>query len=375
MKKIAGYTLILFFCILCLPTLIVSLGAESASWVWNADSFVATADTTPDGLGVTAGVSPGSTVTPDSSTAIPTPSTVPTVSVPVSNTIRVYNTTTNKPFETTLEDYIVEVVLAEMPAYFELEALKAQAVAARTYTYKRMLEGENADHPDCVVCTDSAHCQAWRALSAVTPSTPKPDGTGAMTAAEKIAKVQQAVSETAGMIACYDGKPIEALYHSCSGGMTENVENVWQGSPVPYLISVESPGEEVAGESYKDSIAMTKEAFITKLKAAKADVDATVENVFTGMGQIKRNASGRIISMQIGGVIFTGRELREIFDLRSTHIRFSEDGEKITLITYGYGHGVGMSQHGANARALEGKGYEEILKYYYTGITVKKISG
>lgn len=355
MKKIAGYTLILFFCIVCLPGLIVSLGAESASWVESADSsFSATIHrSTP-------------------SPSVPTETAAPVITKPTT-TIRVYNATTKQSFETTLEEYIVEVVLAEMPAYFELEALKAQAVAARTYTYKKMLAGENADHPGCAVCTDSAHCQAWRALSAVTPSTPKPDGTGIMTAVEKIEKVQRAVEETAGMIACFEGQPIEALYHSCSGGMTEHVENVWGGKPVPYLVAVESPGEETAGAAYKDSVTMKKKEFIEKLKKSKANVSATVETMFTGIGQIKRNASGRIISIQIGGVSFTGRELRDIFSLRSTHIRFSEDGENITLITYGYGHGVGLSQHGANARAKEGMGYAEILKYYYTGITVKKI--
>ncbi len=363
MKKIAGYTLILFFCILCLPALIVSLGAESASWVGNADSsFHAETSTPIASMAATGTASPSGTI-PATATAIPHGPTI----------IRVYNATTKQSFETTLEEYIVEVVLAEMPAHFELEALKAQAVAARTYTYKKMLAGENTDHPGCAICTDSAHCQAWRALSAVTPNTPKPDGTGAMTAAEKIEKVQRAVEETAGMIVCYDGQPIEALYHSCSGGMTENVENVWQGSPIPYLVAVESPGEETAGSSYKDSVTMKKKDFIAELKNAKSEVSATVDNVFTGIGQIKRNASGRIISIQIGGVTFTGRELRDIFSLRSTHIRFSEDGDMITLITYGYGHGVGLSQHGANARALEGMGYAEILKFYYTGITVKKI--
>lgn len=349
-----GYIIILFLFI-CLPGLIVGLGAESAAWEGSADSsFV------PES---------GSSTAHPTGTTTPTPT--PVINRPIT-AIRVYNATTKQSFETTLEEYIVEVVLAEMPAYFELEALKAQAVAARTYTYKKILEGENKDHPGCAVCTDSGHCQAWRALSAVTASTPKPDGTGAMTADEKIEKVQRAVEETAGMIACFDGQPIEALYHSCSGGMTEQVENVWQGSPIPYLVAVESPGEEPAGASYKDSVTMKKKEFIEKLKKAKAEVTATVENVFTGISQIKRTASGRVASIQIGGVIFTGKELRSIFGLRSTHIRFSEDGEKITLITYGYGHGVGLSQHGANARAKEGMNYIEILKFYYTGITVEQ---
>ncbi len=359
MKKIAGYTLILFFCILCLPSLIVGLGAESASWVGSADSsFCAT--------------TPTATSAPANSVVMSPQTTAVIMTTPVT-TISVYNATTKKVFETTLEEYIVGVVLAEMPANFELEALKAQAVAARTYTYKKMLAGDNADHPGCAVCTDSAHCQAWRALTAVTASTPKPDGTGAMTATEKIAKVQKAVSETAGMIACYEGYPIEALYHSCSGGMTENVENVWGGTSVPYLVAVESPGEETAGTSYKDSVTMTKKEFIAKLQEANPAFSATTDNVFTGMGQIKRSASGRIKSMQIGGVAFSGKELRSIFQLRSAHIRFSEDGENITLITYGFGHGVGLSQYGANARALEGMNYEEILQFYYKGITMEKI--
>ena len=324
-----GYSIILFLCI-CLPVLIVGLGAESAAWTGPADSsFLPT------------------------TTFASVPTSTPLKNTLVVKTVWVYHQ--NAPMEMALEEYIVGVVLAEMPASFELEALKAQAVAARTYTYQKQTE-ENEDHPGCVVCTDSTHCQAWRDPTAES---------------EQAKKIREAVLATKGEIACYDGQPIEALYHACSGGMTENVENVWGGNAVPYLTGVESPGEEKAESRYKDSVTMTKEAFVAALKEAKTACNATAKDVYTGMGQIKRSASGRILSMQIGGVIFTGRELRTIFQLRSTHIRFSEDGEQITLITYGFGHGVGLSQYGANARASEGMNYKEILQFYYKGITVE----
>lgn len=325
-----GYSIILFLCI-CLPVLIVGLGAESAAWTGPADSSFL----------------PTTTIT---STPVETPANT---QPPVVETVWVYHQ--NAPVEMELEEYIVGVVLAEMPASFELEALKAQAVAARTYTYQKQT-GENKDHPTCMVCTDSTHCQAWR-----DPATEP----------EEAKKIRKAVMDTKGEYACYDGQPIEALYHSCSGGMTENVEHVWGGKPVPYLTAVESPGEEMAENRYKDSVTMTKEAFVAALKKSKPECKATAKDVYTGMGQIKRSASGRILSMQIGDAVFSGKELRNIFELRSAHIRFSEDGEKITLITYGFGHGVGLSQYGANARAKEGMNYIEILQFYYKGITVE----
>ena len=252
--------------------------------------------------------------------------------------------------ELDLEEYLVGVTLAEMPASFEEEALKAQAVVARTYTVRAM-EGKGK-HDDGDICGDSACCQGY--LS--------PDDYGGTQ--EALSKVRNAVFSTAGQVLTYEGKLIEATYFSCSGGVTEDAVVVW-GADVPYLQSVESPGEENA-TYYTDSVQFSVEEFASRLGinlTGKPD---------SWLGGVTYTAGGGVDTMVIGGITFKGTELRKLLSLRSTAFTMVATDEIITVTTRGYGHRVGMSQYGADAMAALGHTYGEILAHYYQGTELKK---
>lgn len=243
-----------------------------------------------------------------------------------------------------MDDYLVGVVLAEMPASFETEALKAQAVVARTYTLKCIQSG--AKH-DGSVCTDFACCQAYIAEG---------DYGGGY---ENLEKVRGAVLATSGQVLTYQGNLIEATYFSCSGGTTEDAVAVW-GTDFPYLRSVESPGEEHATH-YSDTVSFTAEAF---QDALGQKISGSVKSWF---GFTTYTAGGGVNTMRIGGVDYKGTELRTRLGLRSTAFEVSVSEDTITVTTKGYGHRVGMSQYGADAMAVSGSTYEEILAHYYQG--------
>lgn len=244
-----------------------------------------------------------------------------------------------------LEEYVLGVVLAEMPASFEMEALKAQAVAARTYALKTCTDGKKHGG---AVCTDYQCCQAYMS---------REDYLQRGWSDKYIQRVSQAVSATAGQVLLYDGKLIRATYFSCSGGCTEDAVAVW-GRDYPYLQSVKSPGEEET-VYYTDTKAFTLEDFQDALGVSLSGLP---QNWF---GQITYTQGGGVESMQIGGVTYRGTTLRSLLGLRSTvfQIVVREDG--ILFETKGYGHRVGMSQYGADAMAMEGNDYKQILAHYY----------
>ncbi len=248
--------------------------------------------------------------------------------------------------EMPLEEYILGVVLGEMPASFEEEALKAQAVVARTYTV-RAKHHENAD-----ICTDHTCCQAYCA--------PK-DYTGPASALEKVRK---AVKDTAGEIVTYQGQPIEATYFSCSGGRTEDAVAVW-GQDVPYLQAVDSPGEEKAA-NYLKTTSMTAGAFAH----AFGGLSGLPSN---WIGEITYTKGGGVDTIQIGGTVYKGTQVRQILDLRSTAFVITVVGSSVTITTKGSGHRVGMSQYGADAMAVSGSDYEAILAHYYPGTKLQGI--
>jgi len=244
-----------------------------------------------------------------------------------------------------LDDYLVGVVLAEMPASFETEALKAQAVVARTYTLKCAEAG--VKHGSGSVCTDYACCQAYVA---------EEDYTGG---ADGLEKVRTAVYSTAGEVLTYEGKLIEATYFSCSGGMTEDAVAVW-GTDYPYLRSVESPGEEGAAH-YSDSVYFTAEAFQSCLDKELSGSPKS------WLGFTTYTAGGGVNTIRIGGEDYKGTDIRMKLGLRSTVFTMTADTNGITVETKGFGHRVGMSQYGADAMAVKGSRYEEILAHYYQG--------
>ena len=250
-----------------------------------------------------------------------------------------------------IEEYLVGVVLCEMPADFEFEALKAQAVVARTYTLRR--QQNDKKHQQADVCTDSGCCQGYITKEQYIKNGGKQ---------ESIDKIQSAVEETASQVLYYNGTLIEATYFSCSGGMTENAAAVWGGT-VPYLLAKESPGEEGAAY-YTETIQLTTTDFCNKLGRNLEG------NPGTWIQSVTYTDGGGVDFMRICGVDYKGTELRTMLGLRSTAFIVSIVGNTVTITTKGFGHRVGMSQYGADAMAVNGSNYEEILLYYYTGVTL-----
>ena len=246
-----------------------------------------------------------------------------------------------------LREYLVGVVLAEMPASFESEALKAQAVVARTYTRKRM---EGGKHGQAAVCMDSGCCQGWRSGEDYLAQGGKPSA---------VEKVRAAVADTDGLVLRYEGKLIDATYFSCSGGVTEDAVAVW-GQDVPYLKSVQSPGEEEAPR-FTDRVSFSAAEFAGKLGLSAAGDPG---NWF---GSVTYTTGGGVETMVIRGKTLSGTQLRSKLGLRSTAFEIAVSGDKITVTTRGFGHRVGMSQYGAQAMAQEGSSFSEILAHYYTG--------
>ncbi len=245
-----------------------------------------------------------------------------------------------------LEAYILGVVLREMPAAFESEALKAQAVVARTYTRRKADDG--GKHIDAAVCTDSECCQGF-----LSPQEYLEQG-GEQTLLDK---VTSAVESTAGQVLTYDGKLIDATYFSCSGGQTEDAKAVW-GADIPYLQSTKSPGEERATH-YVDTETFTLSEFAELLGAKLAGSPQD------WIGKITYTRGGGVDTIFICGQEYKGTTIRQKLGLRSTAFVISIVGETVTITTKGYGHRVGMSQYGADAMAVQGKTYQQILSHYY----------
>ena len=275
--------------------------------------------------------------------------------------IRVYITSEDKVEEMKREEYLKGVVAAEMPADFELEALKAQAVAARTYMEAHINDKDKKEaHKGADICTDYAHCAAWIS---------KEDRFSSWgdEAQKNWKKISSAVEETEGEAIFYDDKIISAVFHSTSGGRTENAEDVWSKS-VPYLKGVESKGDELSPKFHSE-VQISKAEFKNVL--LKEYSDANPESLF--YDKIERTESGGIKSIIVLGIKITGPEFRKLFNLKSTNAEISENEDNIIIKTKGYGHGVGMSQYGANYMAQHGKSYKEILTHYYSGVEIKKV--
>ena len=247
-----------------------------------------------------------------------------------------------------LDDYVLGVLLGEMPAEFEYEALKAQAVATRTYTLRKVQKQNK--HDDAHVCTDAACCQAF--IEANDYLLHK--GTEA-----DLEKIRRAVEETSGQVLTYDGNLIEATYFSCSGGKTEDAVDVW-GASVPYLQSVSSPGEESAAKFTQEQ-AYSKKQFLMKLGIPESTIltDTAISVTYTKGGGVEK--------LSVDGKTFSGVQLRSLLSLPSTAFSFVITDENIIITTKGNGHRVGMSQYGADAMAVTGRQYDEILSHYYPG--------
>ena len=247
-----------------------------------------------------------------------------------------------------IECYISGVVLAEMPADFEKEALKAQAVVARTYALKRFSGAEK--HPSNAICTDPSCCQAYCSEEDYLQS----GGTQI-----SVDKVKKAVLDTKGKVLTYNSQLIDATYFSCSGGKTEDARAVW-GSDVPYLQSVDSPGEENASH-YMDTVYFTRQEFADCLQIDSALVQGQ------WIGNITYTKGGGVENITVCDRVYSGTQIRGLLGLRSTAFVITAVGNTVTVTTKGFGHRVGMSQYGADAMAVSGSSYDQILAYYYKG--------
>ena len=258
----------------------------------------------------------------------------------------------NSIMEVPFEDYIVGVVAAEMPAEFELEALKAQAVAARSYVLKKIEQNKNNDYDildttmNQVYISDDKMKEKW---------TNKYD--------EYLKKIKQAVEDTKGQYLTYNGTVIEAFFFSTSSGKTENSEEVFSKS-LPYLRSVDSSWDNIS-PAFNSKNTFSLDEFYFNLNIPYSD------NLIINV--LETTSTGRIKKIKINNKEFTGNEIRDIFKLKSTFFEIKQDGKQIIINTKGYGHGVGMSQYGAQAMAKANYTYEQILKYYYQGVDISKI--
>ena len=266
--------------------------------------------------------------------------------------------------EMELEEYLVGVVAGEMPASFNTEALKAQAVAARTYTLYKILVSPSANHKEDV-CTDPACCKAYS--DEETLRAKWKDSYNA-----NMEKITGAVWSTRGEYMVYDGQPVLAVFHSSSAGATESSGRVWN-SDLPYLVSVQSPETAADVKNYVSELVVSQSDFRDTVLAKHPEAELSGECADWIRG-IEYTESGRIQTIDIGGAVIKGTELRSMFGLRSTAAQIEVKGGDIVFTVTGYGHGVGMSQYGADVMAGEGKTYREILQWYYTGVAFGIIS-
>lgn len=259
--------------------------------------------------------------------------------------------------EMDMEEYIINVVAGEVYPTYEPEALKAQAVAARTYLMYKILGGGCANGGD--ICTESTHCQAYK-------TNEKMLSQWGENYEKYYTAIKDAVQKTKGEIVKYDNKPICALYHSSSVGKTEDCVSVF-GSNHPYLKSVSSIVGEDNSEYSKD-MTFTKQEFIEKVNKA-----FSLELTEISIKIISYTSAGRVSTLKLGEKSVKATALRKALGLRSTDFVFEKTNDEITFTMKGYGHGVGLSQVGAQEMAKAGKTYKEILTHYYTGTTVEKI--
>ena len=267
--------------------------------------------------------------------------------------------------EMNMSDYLQGVVRAEMPASFEQQALCAQAVAARTYTlYKTLSGGNHGGTAD--VCGDPKCCQAYLSKDAAAANW----GDRAEVCE---AKIENAVAMTDGQTILYGGVPILAVFHSSSAGQTKSAGEVWT-QDLPYLRSVSSPEDGTAIPNYYSTVTLPADEFRKKFQAARPEA-VFPDDTGAWVRDLTCREGSNVDTVTVGGVRVRGSEMRTIFSLRSASFELEEKDGTFTFYVTGYGHGVGMSQYGANALAREGKTWQEIVEHYYTDVTVSVWTG
>ena len=255
--------------------------------------------------------------------------------------------------ELKIEEYLVGVLAGEMPASFEMEALKAQAVASRSYAMYKILHNDTdnfdvlSDITNQVYLTEEEMQEKWGSEYPI-----------------YLNKIKNAISATKDEVMYYDNEIIEAFYFSMSNGATEDAKSVFE-EDLPYIKPVTSSWDNESLNNFKVTTTFTKEEFCKQLNLENCQ-SVTIDN-------INYSASHRINSIMVNNKTFKGTVVRQLLNLRSTDFSFEQKNDTIQITTKGYGHGVGMSQYGANGMAKEGYTYKEILNYYYNDITINKM--
>ncbi len=300
----------------------------------------------------------------------PTPSVSPTptaaVTTDADTTVQVrLNDGSTAPMP--MKEYLFCVMAGEMEPTANPEALKALAVAVRTFTLRNIEHNRAAPQTthqgsDADVCADSGHCMAFR--DRATAMADWQSYTDAQTNADKL---DAAIAATDGQVLLYDNQPILAVFHAISGGQTEAAADVW-GGDYPYLASVDSTVDEQA-KGYASQLTVSAEDFKAKALQTWPQADLSGDPS-QWVSDIRRSDAGGILDCRIGGVTVTGGQLRTLLSLRSAHIDVTVADVKLTFAVKGYGHGVGMSQAGAIALAAQGQTYQQILTHYYPGAVI-----
>ncbi len=286
-------------------------------------------------------------------------------------TVKLLNSNTNIINELPIDEYLCGVVSAEMPVNFDIEALKAQAIVARTYTIYKIIQN-SGKHENADICDKSTCCQAWiskeERLKKWKENT---DINISKNPEENWNKIVTAVEETKGKIITFNGQPINAFFHSNSGGKTETPLNVWGGSGYPYLQTVSTSGEDSYNQ-YSSEVVITKNDLIKKIKDQHSDF--IIDFFDTNCMEILEYTDGnRVKTAKIGNLRLSGIEIRKIFSLKSANFVFELSKENITFKVKGYGHGVGMSQTGADSLAKQGNKAEQIINHFYIGVKIEEL--
>ena len=268
---------------------------------------------------------------------------------------RVYDEETGEITELMKNEYLFGVVAAEMPALYHEEALKAQAVTAYTFALSRKQENKDKDYDitnshlsDQSFITKEAAALKWGENAAV-----------------YIEKIENAIKEAEDFVITYNGSPITAVYHAISSGRTESSADIW-GMDKPYLVPVASE-DDILAENYRTDITFTANELKNLIPKLSLEESLT-------FGQSVKTESGAVKKIEICGEIFSGAEIRELLNLRSSNFKVTQNADNFTFSVYGYGHGVGMSQNGANCMAEKGCTFKEILAHYYTDCKIEKIT-
>jgi stage II sporulation protein D len=286
-----------------------------------------------------------------------------------SQTIRVKFSKTGEIVAMDINDYLRGVVPAEMPPSYGIEALKAQAVVARTFTYKRMesmCEGTDAD-----ICDNYAHCQAFYTKDKIFQIW-KNKGYDEQTINDYWSKVNEAVVSTENEVITYKGEYIKAFFHASSPVKTENIDQIWGGEKLDYLVSVDN----VESDNYvnrSSTVELNFEDIANRLKTddiSRSDINVDdIKNISI----YDYTTSGRVKNIKVCGFIISAEKLRTLFGLKSTNFTIEVKEDSVVFNVIGYGHGIGMSQVGADYLSSQGKSYIDIIKYYYTGVNVNKL--